>query len=124
MSVGALGGLPLAYQWHHAGTNLPGATTANLTIANAYFTDAGNYDVLVSNTIGTSNSQPAALTVVAPPTFANLTNELVLHLKFDGDYLDSSGRANHAAPVNSPSFVGGRLGQAFHFNTDFNNGII
>jgi len=62
--------------------------------------------------------------VVAPPTFANLTNELVLHLRFDGDYLDSSGRANHAAPVNSPSFVGGRLGQAFHFNTDFNNSII
>jgi len=37
----------------------------------------------------------ASLAVSPYPQFANLTNELVLHLKFDGDVQDSSGRTNH-----------------------------
>ncbi|HEY5908981.1 MAG TPA: LamG-like jellyroll fold domain-containing protein [Verrucomicrobiae bacterium] len=117
-SVGALGALPLSYEWHHAGTNVPGGNRAALTLASPWFTDAGDYDVRVSNSIGSSNSQSATLTVLAAPMFSNLTNELVLHLKFDGTYADSSGRANDAFPIGSPAFVPGRLGQALHYNTD------
>jgi len=34
----------------------------------------------------------------------------VLHLKFDGNYLDSSGRGNDGYPSNSPSIVPGNIG--------------
>jgi hypothetical protein len=52
------------------------------------------------------------------PTFANATNGLVLHLKFDGNYGDTSGRGNHASPGNLPVFVAGKIGsQAVQVNT-------
>src|SRR5204863_5982705 len=48
----------------------------------------------------------------------NLTNGLVLHLKFDGTYVDSSGRTNDAKPMGSPTFVPGVVGsRALHYNT-------
>jgi hypothetical protein len=117
--VGALGALPLAFQWQHAETNIPGATTPTLTIPSAYYTDAGNYIAVVTNSLGSSNSVTATLSVLAPPMFANLTNDLVLHLTFDGNYLDSSGRGNNATPqgIPGPTFVPGKLGQAVSLNT-------
>jgi len=43
----------------------------------------------------------------------------VLHLKFDGDYKDASGRGNHGTPQGSPQIVGGPIGTgAVHYNTD------
>ena len=126
LNVGALGALPLAFQWQHASTNLPGATTPTLTIPSVYYTDAGNYKAVITNSLGVTNSVTAALTVLAPPTFANLTNELVLHLKFDGNYLDSSPRHNDATPQGTPgpSFVPGRIGgQAVSVNTEQSSGI-
>jgi concanavalin A-like lectin/glucanase superfamily protein/Ig-like domain-containing protein len=117
-SVSAIGNLPLSYQWQHAGTNLPGATRSALVIPSAYYTDAGNYQAVITNSIGSSNSTIASLTVLAPPNFANLTNGLVLHLAFDGNYLDSSGHGNNATPVGSPTLIPGKLGQAMHYNTD------
>jgi len=119
-TAGAMGALPLAYQWQHAGTNIPGATSPTLTIPSAFYTDAGNYRAAITNGTGSSNSVIANLTVLAPPMFANLTNDLVLHLKFDGNYLDSSGRHNDAAPQGTPgpTFVPGKIGsQAVSVNT-------
>jgi PKD repeat protein len=77
------------YQWYHNGASLPGATAPTLTIPSAYYTDAGTYSVTVSNRLGGTNSQPATLTVLPQPLFANLTNGLVLHLALYGDYRDS-----------------------------------
>ena len=124
-NVGALGALPLVIQWQHAGTNLPGATSPTLTIPSAYYTDTGNYSAVITNSIGSSNSVTATLTVLAPPTFANLTNGLVLHLTFDGNYLDTSGHANNATPqgIPGPVFVPGKLGQAVSVNTVAASGI-
>jgi hypothetical protein len=121
-TVGAQGAVPFSYQWLHAGTNLPGATTRTLSILSAYYTDAGTYAAHVSNNAGSTNSQTATLVVQAPPSFANLTNALVLHLPFDGSFADTSGRTNNANPVNSPAFVPGRIGaQAISVNTDPNS---
>ncbi len=119
LSVLAGGSAPLAYQWQKNGTPIPGATASAYTLANVYFTDAGNYSVYITNHVpGATNSAGAALTVLPPPTFANLTNDLVLHLKFDGNsYFDSSGRGNDASPVGAPTFLSGRLGQAIHLST-------
>jgi hypothetical protein len=117
-SVSANGGGPFTYQWRRGGASITGATQNSFTVANAYYTDATNYDVVVSNPAGTTNSQPASLTVLFPPLFANLTNGLVVHLKFDGDFTDSSGRANNATPFGQPTLVPGKLGQAVEVKTD------
>jgi uncharacterized repeat protein (TIGR03803 family) len=73
-TVAAIGNLPLAYQWQHAGTNLSdgdnvlGATTTSLTISNASSKDAGTYSVIVSNSAGATSSVGAILSV--PPITA------------------------------------------------------
>lgn len=57
-------------QWQHAGTNLPGATAAKLILTNLSFSMAGNYTVLLSNTVGTVTSAIGKLTVfdaTSPP---------------------------------------------------------
>jgi hypothetical protein len=122
LSVQATGSPTLLYQWFKDGTPVAGATTSVLTISNAYYTQAGAYSVAITNGVGFTNSASASLSVGAPPLFANLTNDLVLHLKFDNDTLDSSGHGNNGIVVNSPTFVSGRLGQALHYETDVNAG--
>lgn len=70
-TVAATGVSPRTYQWRKGGVNLAndarisGATTETLTIANVMPSDAGNYDVIVSNTCGSVTSAAATLTVTA-----------------------------------------------------------
>ena len=113
-TVGASGAAPMTYQWTHAGTNIPGATAKTLTIASTYYTDAGSYQVVAANGLGSpATSATATLTVQAPPSFANLTNGLVLHLRFDGTPLDSSGRTNDGTAVDKTPgviYVPGKIG--------------
>lgn len=66
-NVGVAGAGPFIFQWRHGGTNLPGAVTAILAIANTRTTDEGIYDVLVSDGITTVPSFGAALFVNSPP---------------------------------------------------------
>jgi formylglycine-generating enzyme required for sulfatase activity len=70
-TVAATGTPPLTYQWRKGGVNLAdggrvnGVTTTNLTITSVQISDAGSYDVVVSNAAGSTNSQPATLAVSA-----------------------------------------------------------
>ena len=66
-SVVAAGTPPLSYQWQFGGTNLPGATSTNLTLTNLDVGQAGLYSVTVSNSYGTATSSAALLTVIVPP---------------------------------------------------------
>ena len=59
------GGLPVFYQWRLYGTNLPGATQSSYSIVAAQLTDAGPYDVVITNDYGAVTSVVATLTVVA-----------------------------------------------------------
>jgi hypothetical protein len=68
-SVTATGGsLPLSYQWRMANTNLPAATNSSLTLTNAQSTNAGNFVVVITNTLGSITSAVATLTVIVPPS--------------------------------------------------------
>ncbi|MEW6302216.1 MAG: immunoglobulin domain-containing protein [Verrucomicrobiota bacterium] len=70
-TVTATGTAPLGYQWRRNSVDLPGATAATLVLNNVQGTDAGSYNVVVSNSAGSVTSNPAALTVntpVPPPT--------------------------------------------------------
>jgi hypothetical protein len=112
------------FQWYKDGSLIPGATRSSFTLSSASYTDTGFYSLTIENSLGSTNSEPVKLSVMPPLRFCQLTNGLVLHLKFDGDYLDSSGRANHGTPVGAPQFVSGRIGSgALHYNTDVASGV-
>lgn len=51
------------YQWRRNGTAIPGATRADYTIASAAAADAGRYDVVATNIVGSTTSAAATLTV-------------------------------------------------------------
>src|SRR6185436_18042784 len=65
--VSAGGDAPFTYQWRFSATNISGGTASNLTITSAQATNAGNYDVVVSNAFGSITSLVASLTVRLRP---------------------------------------------------------
>ena len=115
-TVQARGGQPLYYQWFLDNAILAGATNTAYSIASATVSNAGAYQVQVSNNFSTVVSPPAELTVYAGP----ITNDMVVHLTFDGTFADSSGRGNDASAVNNPTFEPGLFGMAIH---TMNNGV-
>ena len=60
------------YQWRKGGVplsdggNIAGSTTSLLTITNLSTTNGGNYDVIVTNTVGSVTSIVAQLTIIVP----------------------------------------------------------
>ena len=72
-SVVAYGAVPLAYQWQFNNTNLvngseiSGAQSATLILSDVQVSQAGNYQVIVTNIDGTVTSSTATLTVLGAP---------------------------------------------------------
>jgi fibronectin type 3 domain-containing protein len=62
-SAAAAGTAPLTYQWRKAGVALAEATAPTLTLDPLSTADAGSYDVVVTNPVGTAVSGPATLDV-------------------------------------------------------------
>jgi hypothetical protein len=62
-NVTATGALPLSYQWFFQGDAVVGATDRTLAVTNVQITNAGSYQVSVSNWAGMVWSLPAALVV-------------------------------------------------------------
>lgn len=122
--ISLAGGSPaLSYQWTKDGVAIPGATAPNLALTGASYSDSGIYSVTAANSIGSTNSGNVQVAITTTPLFANATNGLVLHLKFENNYTDSSGRGNIGTAVGSPSFVPGKVGtSALHYFTDLNAG--
>lgn len=70
--VVASGGPPLNYQWRKTGQGaVPGATNSTFTIASAQSGDAGTYDVVVGNPMGSVTSSTALLTVTTVLTLGD-----------------------------------------------------
>ena len=62
-SVEAIGGGELSYQWRKNGAAITGATSASLNLSDVALSDAGSYDLLVSNSVGSVTSVAAVLLV-------------------------------------------------------------
>ena len=78
-AVTATGTEPLSYQWRLDGQPLVGASGTNCTVTSAQCTNAGSYDVVVTNAGGNITSSVAVLTVVSPPLLVYPpTNQSVL----------------------------------------------
>jgi alpha-tubulin suppressor-like RCC1 family protein len=72
-SVVATGGgaFHVTYQWRKDGQAIAGATQSTLLLPEATPADAGDYDVVVTNHVGTTTSEPATLTVIPLPAITN-----------------------------------------------------
>ncbi len=113
------GSVPISYQWQKNGQDLAGAIRSSLVFDSAVEADSGAYQLVVTQGANKVSSSTATLLVKPVPAYLNATDGLVLHLTFDSDYKDSSGRKNDGTPVGSPSLVPGKIGpQALHYNTD------
>src|SRR5439155_21531632 len=66
-SVSASGTAPLSYQWRFRGADLPGATDSTLDLSSAQAEDAGDYQIVIANVAGSTNSAVAGLIVNVPP---------------------------------------------------------
>ncbi len=56
-------GKSLSYQWRKNGMNIPGATSVDYLIGSVSASDAGSYDVIVSNSCGSDTSNVVTVTV-------------------------------------------------------------
>ncbi|UII19636.1 carbohydrate-binding protein [Fulvivirga ligni] len=62
-SVDVSGAEPISYQWQYNNQDIAGATGSTYSISSAALSDAGNYRVVVSNSVGSATSNNAVLTV-------------------------------------------------------------
>jgi uncharacterized repeat protein (TIGR03803 family) len=71
--VGATGTLPLAYQWLFSSIPIANATNSTLSVPNVTPSSAGNYQVIVTNPLGSVTSSVVTLSVygVPPPAITN-----------------------------------------------------
>ena len=115
-TVVATGSAPLGYQWKLNGnTVISNATNASLTISNVQPGLSGNlYSVTVSNSVGSTNSTAALLTVT-PASCTAAPPGLVDWWPGDGNASDIVGGLNGIL-ANGTGFAAGEVGQAFSFN--------
>jgi autotransporter-associated beta strand protein len=77
----------LGYQWRFNGAGIPGATTNSYSIAAVNQTNAGKYDIVITNTSGNSATSSPAMLVVGAANF------LSHRWSFTSDTSDSIGGA-------------------------------
>ena len=95
-NVLAVGAQPLAYQWRHAGTNLPGATNLFYLISDVKRAHVGEYVVTVGNVTGSVTSAPAKLI---------LTNYGPISIVLDQIQRTSQGHARFRVTGDGTAFV-------------------
>ena len=73
-TAAAVGTQPITYQWNKNATPISGANSSALTLTNVQPSDAGTYTVVASNSISTTTSTNAVLTVTlkSPPLLPNI----------------------------------------------------
>ena len=138
--VVAAGTVPLTYQWKKNGVDIGGATESTLAFTPLTSGDQDVYSVGITNSVGGTNSITVPLVVLPPPTSPPNIPGLVLHMPFDGDLTDATGRGNNGTGIYSTTnvlaassgtsnvynpnpgnpdfqYVAGELGQGLHFKT-------
>lgn len=90
--VASANGAELSYQWRRGGIDIAGATGVGYTLTPVMLSDDGaTFSVVVTNSVGSVESQAAVLTVSAPPP--------------SGNWQTIGGAVNTAGPVRYPSIA-------------------
>ena len=73
------GTAPLSYQWFFNQTSVQGGNSSSLNLANVQPAQAGQYYLVVDNSVGSVTSAVAQLTVVVPPSITSQpSNQIVV----------------------------------------------
>ena len=115
-NVAPVGGPALAFQWTHAGTNLPGATSASLVLPAVFTNDAGVYCAIVQGACNrVTNCVVLNVVPVAPVDLGCAISQWSFDEASGNTALDSAG-ANPGTLINGPARVAGKFGGALQFN--------
>lgn len=106
LSVMASGTEPMFYQWQVNSTNLAGATNSVLALNGVQPSSAGNYSVIISNSLGVVTSPNALLTVLPVAIWGNGFTEPGLPVSLSNAIAISAGAANGLALRSDGSVVG------------------
>lgn len=94
-------GTLLSYQWRKAGDVILGATSSTYSIGEVVASNAGRYDVIVSNYLGSVTSNAATLTVTAPaPAAPAITTQPASQSVNVGSSVIFSAVASGSTPLN------------------------
>ncbi len=98
-SVIATGLPPFSFEWKHNGATLSNQTNSTLVLTDVSAASAGNYQVVVTNPKGSTDSATASLTVLVPPagsyTAAVMEAKPLVYYRF-GDTIDIPGGGTNA----------------------------
>jgi len=111
LSVGAYGSAPVTYQWYQGtppGGTPVGGNSATYSVASVASTDVGNYYCNISNPVlpGGTNTTVASITVLPTPTNPPNISGLVVHLPFNGNLNDVTGRGNNGTGMHAANPTG------------------
>lgn len=125
-SVSVSGATPLSYQWKKNGNNITGATSSTYSITNTTQSHAGQYTVFVSNSYGSTLSNPATLTVTAfnaqPVATINTPGQGTFFRA--GDTIQFSGSATDPEDGTLPSSAYEWIIELHHNNNHFHPGPV
>ncbi len=96
LKVVAGGTEPLTYQWRKGGVNVGGADKALYEFSGFQAAQAGSYDVVVGNTLGSVTSQVAVASLLIPPSIVQQPEGKSVFL---GSEVSLSVKAEGAAPL-------------------------
>ena len=96
-SVTAAGSQPMVYQWFFSNAPISGATAAQYSLVGIQAGNSGNYQVVVSNGLGSATSTVAALTVT--PLAPYFTTQPAGAAVSGGSSRTLSGAANGSQPI-------------------------
>ena len=89
----------VSYQWKKNGTDIPGATAPVLAFATTATADTGSYTVVATNTLGSTTSTAATLTVNAAPVAPAITAPPVAQTVNAGANVTFGVAATGTAPI-------------------------
>jgi hypothetical protein len=115
-SVTVNGTAPLSYQWRREGEPLNNATSANLTLTNVQFSQAGGYDVVATNLYGAITSRVASLIVRPAPVCVPLPEGAVAWWPGQSNSWDVVGGLDGLwTNAFGASYSTGKVGSGFRF---------
>ncbi|MCI0536174.1 MAG: immunoglobulin domain-containing protein [Verrucomicrobiales bacterium] len=97
LTVTAIGSEPIHFQWKRDDVELPGAVGPTLELDNLQPSDAGDYQVVVSNGSGSVTSAIATVTVLVPPVIVSQPESRTV---VEGGSTTFTSVSNGSAPLN------------------------